>query len=169
MPSAKYDTGAQRIVAAIIDWLILASFLWLLSEITKDVTRAKEGLIWQQFFAYIPLLYYIFFHHYYGRTIGKAFMGIKVLDVSEKKRLSILQAIRRDIVYVVLQITVTISTFVMLSDDTNEIIYESSATVQQLFDWSILTWTIAEFITMLFNNKRRAIHDFIAASVVIRT
>jgi uncharacterized RDD family membrane protein YckC len=32
-----------------------------------------------------------------------------------------------------------------------------------------LVWILLELITMLANKKRRAIHDFIAGSVVIRT
>jgi len=33
--------------------------------------------------------------------------------------------------------------------------------------FSTLGWTLAEIISMLFNKKRRAIHDFLANSVVI--
>jgi uncharacterized RDD family membrane protein YckC len=30
-------------------------------------------------------------------------------------------------------------------------------------------WVWGEFVTMLFNKKRRAVHDFIAGTVVIRS
>jgi uncharacterized RDD family membrane protein YckC len=33
----------------------------------------------------------------------------------------------------------------------------------------ILCWFLAEVITMLTNEKRRALHDFLAGTVVIRT
>jgi uncharacterized RDD family membrane protein YckC len=33
----------------------------------------------------------------------------------------------------------------------------------------ILWWTIIELITMCTNAKRRAVHDFLAKSVVVRT
>jgi uncharacterized RDD family membrane protein YckC len=33
----------------------------------------------------------------------------------------------------------------------------------------IQVWIWSEFITMLFNKRRRAIHDYIAGTVVVRT
>ncbi len=33
----------------------------------------------------------------------------------------------------------------------------------------LLVWTATEVITMLMNGKRRAIHDFIAGTVIVRT
>ncbi len=33
----------------------------------------------------------------------------------------------------------------------------------------LLVWTATEVITMLMNCKRRAIHDFIAGTIVVRT
>jgi len=30
-------------------------------------------------------------------------------------------------------------------------------------------WIWGEFLTMLFNKKRRAVHDFMAGTVVVRT
>ena len=32
-----------------------------------------------------------------------------------------------------------------------------------------LVWGISEFVTMLFNDKRRAVHDYIGKTVVVRT
>jgi uncharacterized RDD family membrane protein YckC len=35
-------------------------------------------------------------------------------------------------------------------------------------DWLATLWFLLEIATMLTNEKRRAVHDFIAGSVVIR-
>jgi uncharacterized RDD family membrane protein YckC len=35
-------------------------------------------------------------------------------------------------------------------------------------DNPVIWWTLIELITMLTNSKRRAVHDFLAKSVVIR-
>ena len=35
--------------------------------------------------------------------------------------------------------------------------------------YGLLAWFLLELVTMLFNPKRRAVHDFIAGSVVKRT
>lgn len=42
------------------------------------------------------------------------------------------------------------------------------------FSWLVVrygmtAWFFLEVVTMLFNDKRRALHDFIAGSVVVRT
>ena len=35
-------------------------------------------------------------------------------------------------------------------------------------DWCMNLWTWSEFLTMMFNKRRRALHDFMAGTVVIR-
>ena len=38
-----------------------------------------------------------------------------------------------------------------------------------VLSYFLCVWLLLEYITMLFSQKRRAIHDIIAGSVVIRT
>ena len=45
---------------------------------------------------------------------------------------------------------------------------ENVNTVNWIISFSGLAWFLIEVITMLANNKRRALHDFIAGSVVVR-
>ena len=45
--------------------------------------------------------------------------------------------------------------------------FETSNSGRYLFLFSTFGWTPAEIVSMLFNKKRRAIHDFLANSVVI--
>jgi uncharacterized RDD family membrane protein YckC len=35
--------------------------------------------------------------------------------------------------------------------------------------YMLLIWSITEIITMLFNSRKRALHDIVAKTVVIRT
>jgi hypothetical protein len=46
-------------------------------------------------------------------------------------------------------------------------IYEKGYRMSPLL-WVGVFWMAAELVTMLTNNKRRALHDFIARSVVVR-
>ena len=36
-----------------------------------------------------------------------------------------------------------------------------------VFSWLSYAWMLSEVVTMLFNEKKRAIHDFIAGTVVV--
>jgi hypothetical protein len=36
-----------------------------------------------------------------------------------------------------------------------------------LLSWVVLVWLVLEFVTMLINEKRRALHDYIAGTVVV--
>ena len=58
--------------------------------------------------------------------------------------------------------------FFIMSQSTGDYSY----LLNNLHDFSstpFFVWTLLEIITMLTNSKRRAIHDFLAKSVVVRT
>jgi uncharacterized RDD family membrane protein YckC len=90
-----------------------------------------------------------------------------VLDVSERP-LSMRQAALRDILDVVLVpigLAIDIPRIIHGTD-----IYSPTAatTIDLVILYSTSGWFAIEVITMLTNQKRRALHDFIAGSVVIR-
>jgi uncharacterized RDD family membrane protein YckC len=92
--------------------------------------------------------------------------GIKVLDVTETKNITIRQSIARDSVYLIVQL-IALSYFLVQSftQNNNEIF------ITDFNDFSstpLLVWTLLELITMLTNSKRRAVHDFLAKSVVVK-
>jgi uncharacterized RDD family membrane protein YckC len=92
--------------------------------------------------------------------------GIKVLDATETKNISIKQSIARDSVYLIVQL-IALSYFLVQSftQNNNEIF------INDFNDFSstpLLVWTLLELITMLTNSKRRAVHDFLAKSVVVK-
>jgi uncharacterized RDD family membrane protein YckC len=78
------------------------------------------------------------------------------------------QAITRDLV----PLSLSVASFVVivnvdLPTDLSEVDYASL--IPGLFLLSIaILWSLAEILTMATNRKRRAIHDFIAGSVVVR-
>lgn len=104
-------------------------------------------------------IYSIIGHYKFGQTFGKRLTFVKVVqNENETKLLSLTQAIKRDsiaILFVLLEIGVI--AFGLADTDYGEIILEFSTSI----------WLIAELLTMLFNNKRRSVHDFIANSVCI--
>ena len=165
MSNAKYHTGFRRLGAAIIDSIIftplLLADLWVLNQ-TDNVWIV---FAWTVFNASLYYLYSIFFHYKFGRTIGKWVLRIKVLDISETKLLSLKQAILRDSLYLVIQL-IGLLYFLYLvakTGDLDIIIMD----YRNFIDYSFLCWMALELISMLTNEKRRAIHDWLAGSVVI--
>jgi uncharacterized RDD family membrane protein YckC len=106
----------------------------------------------------------------YGQTIGKMLLKVKVMDVSETAHITYWQAARRNIVpifstimilpYDIYQIIV--GKFYMFHPKTEPDAYTMAMT------YIFMAWFLLEFFTMLFSKKRRAVHDFIAGSVVIK-
>jgi uncharacterized RDD family membrane protein YckC len=104
-------------------------------------------------------MYLVLMHGKYGQTLGKMWTGIVVLDISENA-ISMFQALKREIVPICLIIVGDVLwSFGFLGGHPK---------LQWIFAYVGILWFAAEMITMLFNKKRRAIHDFIAGSVVIK-
>jgi len=165
MDTDKYRTGLKRFWAAIVDGIVFMPLLlieqWLLGK-TED-TSVIIG--WTIFTAFLPLLYSIILHYKYGQTIGKWVAGVKVVDISETRTLTFKQSVLRDVFYLGIEI-IGLLYFAFLVFQTNkaEYLYNN---YRNFADQPILWWTIIELVTMLTNSKRRALHDFIAKSVVV--
>jgi uncharacterized RDD family membrane protein YckC len=101
-------------------------------------------------------------HGKYGQTLGKMACKIVVLDVSEQS-LTMRQAVLRDILGLILLC-------VGLTHNIPRIVQgiDISAPPNLLIVFSGLGLFLVEIVTMFTNDKRRALHDFIAGSVVIR-
>ena len=162
----KYKTFWRRLWSLWIDGIIFLPFSIISHFIWKDYKNISVYLImlWYTFFSISGITYSIFMHGKYGQTLGKMIFRIRVLDISENI-LTMSQAIQRDIVLIFLGLIdlalslPRIATGVNIQDVKN-LSFEIIMTLYAL-------WFIAEPITMLSNEKRRSISDFIAKSVVV--
>jgi uncharacterized RDD family membrane protein YckC len=93
--------------------------------------------------------------------------GVKVMDISEMRKLTLQQSVFRDSFYLIIEIIALIY-FSFLAFKIGDHGYHI-AEYRNFADQPILWWTIIELITMLTNSKKRALHDFLAKSVVIKT
>ena len=135
---------------------------WLLRK-TED-TSILIG--WTILTAFLPLLYSVVLHYKYGQTIGKWVTGVKVVDVSETRTLTFKQSVLRDVFYLGIEIVgLLYLAYLVFQTDKAEYLYNDYRTFA---DQPILWWTFIELVTMLTNSKRRALHDLIAKSVVVR-
>ena len=167
MSTEKYQTGLKRFWAAILDGIVFVPFLLLEQWIYKTSSNISILFIWATFILFAPLLYSIILHYKYGQTYGKWVTGIKVLDIDEKRKLTFLQSIYRDSFYLLVALIGLFyySFLLMQPGDKKNILNDYSS----FADMPVFWWTVIELITMLTNSKRRALHDFIAKSIVVRT
>jgi uncharacterized RDD family membrane protein YckC len=160
-----YNTGFKRFLAAIFDWIILASISYI--QQLLPLNNINAVLCWIIFYSIFCYTYSIYCHYRFGQTAGKYFMNIKVFDISESKKMTFMQAILRDSFGLVVLAYSSIRIIIELNS--NQV---DSLTAIANFNTNISNilgiWAIIELLTMLFNKKRRAIHDYIAGTVVIK-
>lgn len=152
MDNVRYKTIVPRFGAWIIDTSVFL-LLYLLIETTTSYCDNYIALastpIW--------LCYSIFFHGKFGQTPGKMVTKVKVVNVvNENKTLGFYKAALRDVGWTFL--------FVL------ELIFDPGRThenIGMIFTLLTCIWMIAEIVALFSNAKQRAIHDFIASSVVI--
>jgi len=167
MDTEKYRTGLKRLGAAILDGIVFLPLLFVHQWIYKTTSNIYILFTWTTFVAFAPLFYSVILHYKYGQTYGKWVAGVKVLDISESKKLTLLQAVYRDSFYLLVALIGLLYYGVLLTSSIDEenILADYSSFANNPIFW----WTLIELITMLTNSKRRALHDFIAKSIVVRT
>ena len=96
-------------------------------------------------------------------------MRVKVLDASETRLPSVRQAVLRDVLYIAIASLVLVDLIYVMTNDVHAEAIAHGAAIERAITWGSFAWFSVEILTMLGNVKRRALHDFIANTVVIRT
>jgi uncharacterized RDD family membrane protein YckC len=163
----KYSTLWRRFFARWIDGVLFAPlgflYFYVFSHPTPIPVRLLAAFIGQGAF----VVYSIWMHGKYGQTLGKMVCKVIVLDVSEQP-LKMSQAALRDIFIVVLvsiELALEIPRIAQGIDITTP---ENRLGADRLLWYVYLAWFVVEVVTLLANKKRRALHDYIAGSVVVR-
>ena len=97
-------------------------------------------------------------------------MGVKIVDNSTEGRASYYQAFTREVVPLFLVTISIIFIAILFSGEDLENFKLSTLGYIIVFLPSsmLLLWSILEVVTMLFNEKYRALHDIIANTVVVK-
>lgn len=136
------------------------------------------------FYTLIPnlafgLWYSIYLPKKYGRTPGKLVAGVKIIRL-DGEAIGWKEAILRHSVLLALTILSSIwMTSCLLSADDET--FKSLGWLEQtqylmtlspgffkFYNWASNIWIYSEFIVLLTNKRKRAIHDFIAGTVIVR-
>ncbi len=163
----KYQTTMRRFWAGFVDGWLFIPLGWL-DDLVYDTPRSTAAIVAWMLISYPAYwLYSVLMHGFYGQTLGKMALKIKVLDATSEAPISMRQAFLRDIIYFVINtVALIISLYFVLSG--RQIDVETFATANKVLAVPALLWFAAEILTCLTNPKRRAVHDFIAGTVVVK-
>ena len=164
----KYATIWRRVWAAPLDFLILLPVL-LVTIYAKRHVQNSFLLVCLIVFSYsYANVYNIWMHSRTGQTLGKMVSGVRVLDEEELWTPSLREAFLMNIGNVIYSAcTIAMALYALVTHTyTQQGFLHSSAhkTLTQLFE----CWVAADYISIFFNQKHRALHDLIAGTVVVR-
>jgi len=167
----------KRLSAGIIDMLVMIPIM-VITHFTQSISIVSS-MITLVIMAVLGIVYTIFFHYHFGATIGKMVVGIKITRPDGSK-ISLTQAVLRSSIDIGFCIVMVISQLIALNYADPEI-YLNAGPIDRAKYILLLypawystvrsaseLWTWSEFIVLLFNKRKRAIHDFIAGTIVIK-
>jgi uncharacterized RDD family membrane protein YckC len=113
-------------------------------------------------------------HGKYGQTVGKMATKVRVYDVGTEAPITYRQALLREGIPAVVSGPFLIYVFIglMQGRESAYLLVQGKFSNYSVLWWFAalpLLWFLVEIVTMLTNDKRRALHDLIAGTVVIRT
>jgi uncharacterized RDD family membrane protein YckC len=171
----RYATFWQRVGATLIDFLILLPFLPL--DYFAGQSRMYHA------YAFVPMeLFSLFFYVYltvrYGGTPGKLLLGLRVASLDGSRVLwkaAVLRYAPLGLIEVAISLMTIMATLAMTDEAYGALGYfeRSDAIDEQQpmlmgLTWLFFIWMFACLVTMMVNDKRRTLHDFIAGTVVLR-
>lgn len=180
----RFKTFWQRVGANIIDGLIVgaASFAILvpvivvvaLNSVEREGRTTKVNLSEGEIALVVASISVISLASYAytigmlavrGQTLGKMATGIIVLDAATGGRIGFRQAFLRSLGEMVIQAG---SVLLALIGAFGDLQHDLLNVLNVMQSFSSYGWWLAEVLTMLTNPRRRALHDFIAGTVVVK-
>ena len=164
----RYRTFWCRAAPAVVDFLVLLPMgvflLWAGPRATSPVILIPLYVL----NAGTALAYSVVLHARYGQTLGKRAAHVRVIDLSGA-RIGVRQAVYRDSPWLALALTDIVWATQRILQGKNPFKMEDLGLIPFALAAAQVIWLIAELITMLTNRRRRAVHDWIASTLVIRT
>ena len=163
----KYQTFAPRLGALLIDM-----FIFLPLGIF-DVWIKEANISPMLYYIWLPILnlafpiYTIATHSLYGQTLGKMATKVKVLDVAEKP-ITFQHAFLREFPQLIFNFSLMFIAVPQFSENEGNFNFSTNPFGSFLFI-VMMVYGFANIIVFLYSDKRRALHDYIAGTVVVKT
>jgi len=166
----KYDTFWPRFFALFIDGIVLSLISFALTIIPQTDSKILS-IAYSFLTTNIPYMYVVLMIGKYGQTLGKMVMSIKVVDNISEDKIGYYQSFMREAVPISIVNTSIIIIAVLFTDiDLETFEFLTLGYIILYIPSGMLTiWSILEIVTMLTDEKSRALHDKIADTVVVRS
>ena len=175
--SLVYAGFWPRLCSTVLDCIIFAPLIALTAWATSayrlfDLYYFIPGTL-------IGLFYSVYLVHRFGGTPGKLIMGIRIRKL-DGEPVGYREAFLRYLPDLILAALTSIALFSPLLHTTdaeyhslsftqlNQRMTELAPSWYKPVQWTQSAWVWGELIVLLTNKKRRALHDFIAGTVVVR-
>lgn len=173
----EYAGFWQRLGSFVLDMLILAPFIGIMIYLFHST---RTGYLYCVLpFNLMFSFYYIYCVKCWGGTPGKRIIGLKILK-SNGEAVGWKEAILRfiiDFIFGLLSAIAIMIVFYKMTDEQfssmnfmsrSKWITENMPTWNTPINWLSNIWVFSEFIVILCNEKKRAFHDYIAGTIVIK-
>ena len=167
-PAARFGTAWLRFCASVVDGVIFAPLIALLHFLGPHIhSPALMLALWLAYSA-CAIAYRLLLHGFRGQTIGKMLLKVKVLDLSETP-LSMRQALVRDSPWILILLIQLpwIAAFAMAGG--NILQWDVEPPMPLVVMYLPVAFGLLTAVALLLSSKRRALHDLLAGSVVVRT
>jgi len=167
----RYSTFAPRFWAGEVDYCVLLPISFVTAAIfSMDVPKVVI-MIFLVLESFAWIIYVVVMHAKYGQTVGKMVTKVRVVDFHTEKSISWYQSLLRESIPAVLNLVfIGYVIWNLATGDAKANIDSLSASSTSF--WVLMSlpffWFLAEVLTMLTNEKRRALHDLIAGTVIVR-
>jgi uncharacterized RDD family membrane protein YckC len=165
----RYATFWSRFLALVIDFFVLSPILIFTYYIKHHVQNAGILACAITLNYSYAAVYNVFMHARYGQTLGKMVTRVRVMNLSEERTPSFREAIMRDIYNIVacgLMIGSALYMIALHTYSPHAFVKTRLFTILLYFGYG---WILLDLIWLLRTQKRRALHDFIAGTIVVRT
>ncbi len=170
--SRRYLTFPPRFWAGWVDALVLwpigfLATLFLSLDWPRWVVAVVvliQSLAW--------VVYTVGMHARWGQTVGKMVTKVKLLDARQEGRITLYQATIREVVPLLADLGALgwqLRLILNGSADKYGVPVHDDIRIEWFLSALPMIWFVAEIVTMFTNHQRRALHDLIAGTVVVRT
>jgi uncharacterized RDD family membrane protein YckC len=152
----RYHTILRRIAAWLIDFVPFLPAMIVGGIFYRYSHGTALGVAWTVAMSATGIAYSIYFHGRYGATPGKSVMKLQVVSAEKEEKIGFRCAIIRETPWMIMGVLAVIEDH-----------WSAPSTASVI---SILTscWLFADALVAIIHSKRRALHDLVGGTVVVK-
>lgn len=166
--TTKFHTFWPRLWALVLDALIMVPVISLGEYLMRPERGQSSVISGLALASFLPICYRTLMHARFGQTVGKMVARVKILDASEARGPSFWQCLVRDLPEYLVAILTAYHTVELFQLGQYQPDQPDRSTFAQVVDLSYITWWFAQGMILSANFRRRAIHDWLAGTVVVK-